>query len=554
MTQYKTAMVQTAVERLMRQDSTEPLLTLIDRVEQLVASVQPDQSYREDEIARRIGFASNKSAGDGNVSGKDLLHDLRLLIEAASDKLDMSAEALAEPVLTVADVAERFGVSTKTVDRWRRRGLAGRRLRFGNRRRVGFLQSSVDRFAVNHVAEVRRGTRFSQLTADERQQIVERARLLANTGESPSKIARQLAKALHRSPETIRYTLKDHDNKHPENAVFPNRSTRLSEQQKADIYRLLQRGVALEQLASRYGRSTATVKRIANQMRAQQLIERPIDYIDNEEFDSAGAEKRILGPAPETPRKARTMRAPAGIPAYLASLYEVPLLSKEQEAHYFRKMNYLKYRAARLRDRLNKKRPKSQDLDRIESFLSEAHRVRNLLIRRNLRLVVSVAKKFVKPGMNFFELVSDGNVSLMRAIDRFDYGRGFKLSTYATWAIRKNFARTIPAEHVQKDRYRTGHDEMFRESTDEGTSLFEQEQANRRQREILNGILGQLNDRERDILVTRFGLIQGEEPQTLEQVGSRLGVTKERVRQLEKRALGKMRHIADDEKVDIPGL
>jgi RNA polymerase sigma factor (sigma-70 family) len=72
-----------------------------------------------------------------------------------------------------------------------------------------------------------------------------------------------------------------------------------------------------------------------------------------------------------------------------------------------------------------------------------------------LRLVVSIAKRHVGPVENFFELVSDGNMSLIRAVEKFDYARGNKFSTYASWAIMKNFARTIPDEHRHRDRFRT---------------------------------------------------------------------------------------------------
>ena len=67
----------------------------------------------------------------------------------------------------------------------------------------------------------------------------------------------------------------------------------------------------------------------------------------------------------------------------------------------------------------------------------------------------------MRPGTNFFEMVSDGNMSLIRAIEKFDYTKGNKFSTYATWAIMKNFARSIPAEHTLLDRFRTGNDEVF---------------------------------------------------------------------------------------------
>ena len=160
----------------------------------------------------------------------------------------------------------------------------------------------------------------------------------------------------------------------------------------------------------------------------------------------------------------------------------------------------------------------------------------------------------MQPGMNFFEMVSDGNMSLIRAIEKFDYSRGNKFSTYASWAIMKNYARSIPAEHKIRDRYRTGNEEMFDWKADERENHVKQELVNKRQHLLIMSILDQLDERERTIIINRFGLEQGVEPQTLEQVGQELGVTKERIRQLEARALKKLRQITQEEKMDIPGL
>ena len=156
--------------------------------------------------------------------------------------------------------------------------------------------------------------------------------------------------------------------------------------------------------------------------------------------------------------------------------------------------------------------------------------------------------------MNFFELVSDGNMSLIRAIEKFDYARGNKFSTYASWAIMKNFARSVPAEHTRLDRFRTGFDEIFYDSEDGRGNAFAEELVNKSQRNAIMEILEELNGRERKVIACRYGLGKGAEPETLEQVGNRLGVTKERVRQIEVRTLEKLRRIAQRKQVDIPGI
>ena len=150
-------------------------------------------------------------------------------------------------------------------------------------------------------------------------------------------------------------------------------------------------------------------------MRAAQIMELPLDHIGNEQFARLRSRKKeaeILGPLPESDLPTKKPRLPKGLPAYLASLYEVPLLTREQEVHLFRKMNYLKYKASTLRETLDLNQPKSSLMDRIEKLYDESVATKNQIISANLRLVVSIAKRYVGPAGDFFELVSDGNMSL----------------------------------------------------------------------------------------------------------------------------------------------
>jgi len=336
---------------------------------------------------------------------------------------------------------------------------------------------------------------------------------------------------------------------------LPAVSRRLDETAKWEIHRLYSRGVSVEVLASRFGQRESRIERILTEMRARRLLETKLDFMFDPSFDEPGAEAEILAPFANA-KKGETSRRPTvpdGLPPYLASLYDVPLLSREEEAHLFRKMNFLKYRASRLRETIDPTRVKAFELDEIERLQAEALAVKNQIIRSNLRLVVSIAKKHLGPSQNFFELVSDGNISLIRAVEKFDYARGNKFSTYATWAIMRNFIRTIPEESQRRDRFITGHDEMFDSAADHRSDERETEIDQKRTQDAVNGLLGRLNERERKIITSRFGL-GGALEMTLEQLGHELGVTKERVRQLEARAQEKLRKIALEERLDFTGF
>lgn len=460
-----------------------------------------------------------------------------------------------ESVLTVEQLATRFNVSTKTISRWRRLGLVGQRFFTEGHKRIGFPESTVRHFLERNGDRVRRSGQFSRLTREERATIVEQARCLAQTGRRPSDVARRLAGQTGRSAETIRYTLQRFDREHPDQAVFAEPSGPLSTETKRRIYHQHHRGEAIPSLARRFRRSQATIDRIIKEMRAQRIAGLPLEFVPHESFakiKSRPAKQRIVGPAPRDESMHRKVRAPAGLPPYLASLYEVPLLTAEQETHLFRKMNYLKYRANRLRQRLDPQRPNAALMDRIERYYTEAVAVKNEIVRANLRLVVSIAKRHIAPGTEFFELVSDGNMSLMRAADRFDFSRGFKFSTYATWAIRKNFSRSIPDGRRYHDRFRTSLGEMFPAREDDRSDPVEQEATQSLRERQVERILDRLDLRERQIILRHFGLQQGEEPLTLKQIGAELGVSKERIRQLEARALAKLREAAEMERIESP--
>jgi len=453
-------------------------------------------------------------------------------------------EPVTEPVLSIEELAKRFNVSTKTISRWREHGLVAQRYTVAGRKRVGFLASAVEKFMRNNPLRIERGSRFSQLSTEEHDKIISWARRLSAAGACPADVHRRIAAKLNRSVETIRYTIKRHDQEHPHDAVFTGSDGRLRPESCTRIYQHYLRGEAVDSIATRYRRSKASIYRVILAQRAQHIMQLPIDCIPNALFARKSAEKVVNQPYPGLEDGAKRVRRPSGLPAYLASLYEVPLLTREQEVWLFRKFNYLKYKATKLREQLDPEHPNARLMDQIERLYDDIVEIKNKIVRANLRLVVSIAKRRVSPGDSFFDLVSDGNMSLIRAVEKFDYARGNKFSTYASWAIMKNYARTIPDEHKRRDRFRAADMEMLQSAADRREDEYQQRLAASDRLAQVGKFLDRLDQREQTIIIRRYGLDHEHEPQTLKEVGTALGVTKERVRQIEAKALEKLREAA----------
>ena len=539
----------------------------MDRAEELFREIRDGIDYSYKYVFLRITEMQSKVYDkDTLMNARELRADLLLLIEDLSESVDVSAESVSGKVWTIDELCERFNVSSKTISRWRKTMLAGRRFLFDNKRRVGFHDGSVEWFLGTNPERVERSSRFSQLTEAEKQTLVKQGRELAATGMSPTEVARRLAQTSGRSVETIRYTLKSFDRRNADISLFDRRGEPLREETKAKIFRSYRHGESIQSLALKHHRTVGSIYRIIAQMRATRIKKLPIEYIDSPDFDmiqSGNEEKRICGPmpgeailAPEQDAKRRQNdRISSDLPPYLARLYDVPLLTPEQELHLFRKMNYLKYKASVLRDALDIDRPNSHIMRQIEQHYDQAIETKNAIVSANLRLVVSIAKRHVNPMTNLFELISDGNISLIRAVEKFDYARGNRFSTYATWAIMRNFARTIPDEKRYHERFMLTDSEIFEMAVDERADVAFEER-NQLEREMqVDRFLRELDDREQRIIVSRFGLGgRDEQPQTLRQVGDEMGVTKERIRQIETRALAKLRRAAENVLLDIPGL
>jgi len=486
--------------------------------------------------------------------GKTLIEDLVLLVEHLSASHPVPVALIPVACWTTEELARRLHVSTKTICRWRRRGLAGRKVRYPDGTvRMAFTERVVRRFVVRHRERVRRGAAFSQLTAEEKKRIVQLAReILAERRMKPHELSQAVAAKVGRAVETVRYTLRRYDKAHPETALFSGNDPAAIPPELRAIDEAVRSGQSIRQVARRFGRSAEAIRSILREVRARRLIGREIRYVYNPEFEAPAAERVILAPPPDgADTSTRRPRPPKDLPPYLQELYRCPLLSAEGERHLFRQYNYLKFKADEMRKSVDPLDTTDEILDEIEAVLEQAEQVKNQILRANLRLVVSIARRHVGYSADFFEAVSDGNLALMRAVEKFDYARGFKFSTYASWAIMRTFARTIPEQRYAALRMITGVDEMLSTapSCDE---TIERETVREAARQLLRKGFAVLTPRERDIVVRHYGLEKDAEPMTLEQIGQVFGVTKERIRQIERKAIQKLRAQLNPDRAATP--
>ncbi|MFM9059578.1 MAG: sigma-70 family RNA polymerase sigma factor [Planctomycetaceae bacterium] len=315
--------------------------------------------------------------------------------------------------------------------------------------------------------------------------------------------------------------------------------------------------IATASIARRRVRRPATKgnspRRSALRERREAFFGRDIDYIPCRAFLKADAERLATSPPADAavPLDRSDAEPPRGegLTPYLASLYRTRLLTKDEEQFYFRRMNWLKFRAAADRGRLDRRRATARQMDRVEALLAEAETVKAILVTSNLRLVVSIAKKFIDPSWSFEDLVGEGNVALMRAVEKFNFALGNRFSTYATYAVQRHFFRLSQRGRTFRARFTSDDAALAARAAPPPADLQPSPEQLAGLKELFARFLAELEPRERRIVVARFGF-DGEAPRTFRELGSRMGVCKERIRQIQGRAMEKLRALAAESRLE----
>lgn len=318
----------------------------------------------------------------------------------------------------------------------------------------------------------------------------------------------------------------------------------------------------LKTLETTWGDSLVT-KRVWNRLSGEQcrLLEQsitgPIQFVDNPMFHGRRSARGLVDSFEHDPEVLDQAQARL-IPIDLyedgdRTVGKFKPLSTDQETRLFLKLNYARYMIYKLLGKQGKRPLRVGVARELVKWRQRYLKVRAQLTQANIPLVLAMAKRAKPMRVDFPDLISEGNMALLRSVDKFDCSRGFKFSTYACRAILKSFSRLA----IRTNRYRVRFPVEFDPDLEKGD--FEETKRENtkaycvdRLRDILGGNDAELNDIERIVLRTRFAITdeakEKKAPMTLEQVGRVIGVTKERVRQIQNKALAKLR-IALEESV-----
>ena len=534
----------------------------LDAAEQLFAIVDKNKEYPFEFVCFRItGFHLKSEIETPLIKGDELLEDLRIFITKLSGRLAEPVAEQHQKIYTNQELAEAMRVSTKTIYRWRKRGLIARKYVFDDGiKRLGYLQSTVDEFLRANPDLVNHAKGFSRLTARQKQQIVsEAAKLSADTHLSRHQIINKISTRMGKSHEAVRSILINYERAHPDKAIFKKSSGVIEPAQAAEIYRLYKQGCDIKVLMERFERNRSSIYRIINQRRAKALLVKKIEFVPSDDFFKDDAKEKILAESPGNAKPhAHETTEPLklttdSISEYLNTLGEAPVLNRERELELFRRYNYLKFLACQRRTGMKPSTASGTRLSQIEGYLAQVQQIQRTLIEANLRLVVGIARKHTTSGANLLDLIGEGNIALMRAVEKFDYARGFRFATFASWIITKDFARKIPAQQRRLGKATTTALERIQHDleAEEGVDFAAMERAHHSLTQVIED---NLTERERYIIMNRFGLVGSpirKETKTLKQIGEDLGLTKERIRQLELIALQKLRHSLSSEEFEL---
>lgn len=293
-----------------------------------------------------------------------------------------------------------------------------------------------------------------------------------------------------------------------------------------------------------------------DQATMRQILSSKCDFVPNALFDKSDAVRKIFDEAPPIQRPDTSWYHPVmeNLSETRQNNVGTVLLTAAEERALFLQFNYCRFMVAKIRKQIGDQAPTLEQATDILSWHTKAEAYRDQIAQTNLALVLAMAKRTRMSEVDFSDLVSEGNMALLRAVDKFDAARGFKFSTYACRAILKAFSRTGVKLSKYRQIFPTDFDPKlersdFMEKKREGHEVDCVDEIRR----IIKDNRAELTQIEQEVIEHRFAIghkreqAPESEPLTLEQVGKIIGVTKERVRQIQNKALEKIRITLENE-------
>jgi len=286
----------------------------------------------------------------------------------------------------------------------------------------------------------------------------------------------------------------------------------------------------------------------ALRQRAERLLAESYAFMDSPLFRRKGIEAELYNFDVEPQLPMTSWYQPTRDEPDAALVGTPQLMKGDEERVMFLRFNYAKMRLGQLQRRVKREGLTRATAEEVIEWHRRFEHFREYLVRTNLALVLAMAKRTRLGDVDFAEIVSEGNMALIRAVDKFDVGRGFKFSTYACRAILKAFSRTSLKSSKHRTRFPVEFEPDMEKSdwADRRRDMVEEDCIDEL-KTIVDRNLADLSNVEQTVIKRRFNWQQAQEsPLTLEEVGKIIGVTKERVRQIQNKALAKIRNVMED--------
>ncbi|AQQ70820.1 RNA polymerase principal sigma factor HrdB [Limihaloglobus sulfuriphilus] len=527
--------------------------------ENFIDTIDKNRSYPFDFVCYKItGFRYHEDEFSEDVlTGSDLYTDLLGFVLSLSSQISIPVKEVSEKVYTVVELAGKFKVARKTIDRWRRQGLVSRTYIYeDSRRRVGVRESDMKKFISRHPEMFRRASKFSRMNDHEKRQIISLAKdMAAEDHQNRKEIIDLIAAKVSRSCETVRYTLEAYEKQNGTESVFSKPFGSIDPETAASIHTAFSSGESVEKLAQEHNRSTSSIYRILNQVKARDIKNHNFSYVYNPDFDNRNKVDSILAAkiSFDSDTMPGTVSSEHEMQEYINIINNMPVLNADLEIAAFTKYNCLKYLCSKIQDKISISNPKSSYIAQFEDYLKEAERIQNFIIECNLRIVVNTALRYANKGYSFYDLISEGNLALIRAVEKYDCVYSHRFASFANLYIQKVFAAKLSKEWRRKDKPK-GFDLAGIAVSTEMSPLKKLGDDEKKSYNLETVIKNNLTNTESYIIRNHYGItgsLLPFKPKTIKTISEELGIGRDKVKLHELKALQKLRHCLSKEEYEL---